>query len=183
LQWENLTEGKVKGFLIPQLLLQTGNGSKEGYWSLRMGDGKKIKVILQALQRQYAGSAAAAGMDSLCPSCLSKLEPGITRCITCNQAFKDERTMVRRALLIPGGGYFYVGLRLLGVIDFWVEAWLILLFVSVVLGALQPPPGEPSAPIEVWIVIAFFGSLLVLEKLVSIYHCRHVLGKQFLPTP
>jgi hypothetical protein len=188
LRWEDLAEFKVSGWIVPQLQLKYRNGSKEAYWYLGRADGKRIKILLAALLPQLGGAGTPAqGMVSLCPQCLNPLQAAVYHCASCRLEFKDEKTMVRRSLLIPGGGYFYVGLTWLGVMDFIVELWLSFVFLIALLQALSimPPaelePGQaPNGPAEAWIVVAFIGLVLAVEKWATMHHCRPLI-RQFIP--
>jgi hypothetical protein len=123
-------------------------------------------------------------MVSLCPSCLSMLTPGIYRCERCGVAFKDEKTMVRRSLLIPGGGYFYTGHWFLGLGDFLAEAYLLILLIVFLAAALAPTPASPGQESltsrEVWIAAGIIAAILSLEKWLTIHHCRRFI-REFIP--
>ncbi len=187
LPWGDVEEAKIKGWLSPALRLKYRNGQKETYWRLGGGDGRTIKVLLARLFSAGAlESSAAQGIASLCPSCLAVLTPGVYKCHACGLAFKDEGTMVRRSLLIPGGGYFYVGHWLLGMGDFIVEAYLLLMTVIFLLAALgmpepSPAPGEEPAGRSAALFIAlFFGGILAVEKWFTVHHCRRLV-RDFIP--
>ena len=77
------------------------------------------------------------------------------------------------SLLIPGGGYFYTGHWILGLMDFLVEAALAALAI---LAIAQPDPGDPD-PVTSAIVYLV---ILAIEKLITIYHAVHYVG-EFIP--
>ena len=190
LRWGDLSEAKVKGFLLsPTLQLHYRNGNKEFYWGLRRDDSKKIKVLLAAILPAATGEGSPAqAMISLCPSCRATLTVGTYQCSQCFLAFKDETTMVRRSLLIPGGGYFYTGNRFLGVMDFIVEGYLLLLVLILVLsafGVFSDPlaePGEDSLPpAGAFVTASIFAAVLAVEKWMTIHHCRRFI-REFIPT-
>jgi hypothetical protein len=187
LHWGDVAEAKVKGWLTPQLQLKYRNGKKATYWGLRREDSSKIKVLLEAVLPGSSGeSTAAQSMVSLCPDCRAVLPPRVYRCSQCGLTFRDEGTMIRRSLLLPGGGYFYVGHAWLGVADFVVEAFLLawaLTWVLVAFGFPEPDlnPLEPATtPAEALVVAAVLGGLLAIEKLFTVYHCRRLI-REFLP--
>jgi hypothetical protein len=174
LSWGDLEEGKVKGWLHRALNLKYRNGKKERYWNFRGGDGKKIAMLIPAIQTGGGlERTAAEGMVSLCPKCFSPLTPRDYRCPQCGIAFKDEGTLVRRSLLIPGGGYFYVGHWLLGIGDFIAEAFLLIVFISLLLAGFAGETAQLGSAV-------FVGILLALEKWMTIHHCRRFV-REFIP--
>jgi hypothetical protein len=186
--WGDVVETKVTaGWLDRRIALKYRDGKKETYLGLRRDDAKKIKLLLEVLLPASTGEATAAqGIVSLCPECRAMLTPGVYQCGQCRLAFKDETTMVRRALLIPGGGFFYTGQLLLGVSYFIVEAILLAVIVIwglAALGIVKLPaePGEtPATPGAALFVSVFILLILALEKLVTIHHCRRFI-RQFIP--
>ena len=186
LRWGDLAEAKVQGWLNPKLRLKYQNGKVDNYWGLRRGDAKSIKLLLPVLLPASRGETSPAqAMSSLCPECSAPLSPGVYQCSRCSLIFKDEKTIVRRSLLIPGGGYFYTGHWFLGVGDFIAEAVLLFLVVGSVLLAFGflAEPGEPQVTAGVaWFEVAFFGAILGVEKLITIHHCRRLI-RDFIPHP
>lgn len=186
--WGDLEEAKVKGWISHTFQLKYRDGKKEIYWKLRRDDAKKIKILLAALFSVGPGEVSGArSMVSLCPTCLATLTPQMYQCSKCNLTFKDEKTMVRRSLLIPGGGYFYVGHWFLGLADFIVEAYLVILVVIFVLVAFGMPdslfePNELPATTGVDLFLAaLVAVILALEKWLTIHHCRRFI-REFIPT-
>ncbi len=189
LHWGDLAEATVKGSLLNRTLeLKYRSGKKETYWGLRFGDAKKIKVLLAVLlPANLGGATSAQAMLSLCPNCLAGLTPQVYQCSRCFLSFRDEKTMVRRSLLIPGGGYFYAGERFLGICDFIAEAYIsiwLLIWVLVAFGVMPEPelkPGETPATMGVALfAAAFVAMLLILEKWLTIHHCRRLI-REFVP--
>jgi hypothetical protein len=183
----DLAEAKVKGWLSPTLRLKYGNGKKETYWGLRRADAKKIKVLLAALLPGSVGeSTPAQAMVSLCPDCLAALTPRVYQCGQCGLRFRDEKTMIVRSLQIPGGGYFYARQWFLGALDALFEAVILaflMIWVLVALGMPEPflQPLKPySTTGEAWFVAGLLGLILVVEKLLTIYHGRRFV-RDFMP--
>jgi hypothetical protein len=186
--WGDVEEARAKGWLGAVLELKYRNGKKEKYWNLRREDAKKINILLSAIKSAGARETRPSQtMVSLCPSCLAELIPAVYRCAQCGVVFKDEKTMLRRSLLIPGGGYFYTGHWFLGFGDLLLEAYLLVLLVVVLgfaLGFLEDTSANPAEPSlaggEAWIAVAFVAVILVLEKLLTIHHCRRFV-REFIP--
>lgn len=183
IRWGDLADAKVSGWLSPALALKYRTGKKESYWKLNRGDAKKMRVLLAALLPGAATeSTPAQGVVSLCPTCFAVLTPQVYQCSQCGQLFKDEKTMVRRSLLIPGGGYFYTGHTFLAVGDFVAEAYLLLLLL-IFLAALLIPSDNPQsgeAP-GFWAAAGVVAAILAVEKWGTIHHCRRFI-RDFIPT-
>ncbi len=186
--WGDLDEAKVSGWLGKNLNLKYKTGKKERFWKLSRMDGNKIKLVLESVFAAGGReSTSAQEMVSLCPQCRAALAPRVYDCPKCGFAFKDERTMARRSWLIPGGGYFYTRNWFLGVGDFIVEAYLlflVILFALIATGIIPDTPSEPGdEPLTggaAWIAAGFVGVLLVIEKLFTIHHCRRFV-RNFIP--
>ena len=170
-RWGDLESGKTKGLLSAKLHVKYRNGKKEVYWRLRGDDGKKIRLLLEVLLPSAAGETSPAlSMTSLCPECRGALTPGIYECPSCRLRFKDERTLLWRSILIPGGGFFYTGHAFLGTLHLLVD--LIVLLELVLLGATaiglwasKPSPGQHVADRgAVLMAVVFLAALLALHK-------------------
>ena len=95
--------------------------------------------------------------------------------------------MARRSWLIPGGGYFYTGIWFLGLGDFIVETYLLVLVVfsallasGIIVDEPANPGDEPFTGGPAWFVAGLLGALLVVEKLFTIHHCRRFI-RNFIP--
>lgn len=183
----DLAEAKAKGFLGGTLELKYRDGKKEKYWAIKGRDKKKLQVLLPAVLSASTGEGTERqGMVSLCPECLAALTPQVYVCGGCGLIFKDEKTMVRRSLWIPGGGYFYARQNFLGVLDFMAECYILLLFaVSLLLavaswGEASTNPDDMDAA-GALILAAILGGALALEKLLTIHHGRRFI-REFIST-
>jgi hypothetical protein len=170
-RWGDLQDAKIKGLLSAKLHIKYRNGKKEVYWRLRGDDPKKIRLLLEVLlPTATSETSPALSMTSLCPECRTALTPGVYECPGCRLKFRDEKTLLRRSILIPGGGFFYTGHAFLGVLHFLLE--LFLLLELVLLGAaamglwpLKPSPGQAHAERGGALVAAvFLAALLALHK-------------------
>ena len=186
--WGDVAEAKVKGWLSPTLLLKYRNGKKERYWRLGFQAAKKLKLLLQALLPAGAGGATAAqGMVSLCPDCCQTLQARVYECGQCRLPFKDEKTLLWRNYLLPGGGYLYTGWGVPGVLHAIVDCAIVLdiaLFSLYALRLMAPPapkPGEPpttaqSAAITLGFLVLFF----LFENTIAWMHNRRLV-REFIP--
>jgi len=186
--WGEVAEAKVKGWLSRTLLLKYRNGKKERYWRLSSQAAKKMKLLLPALQAAGAGKTTAAqGIVSLCPDCCQVLQPRVYECGQCRLPFKDERTLLWRNYLLPGGGYLYTGWGVPGVLHAIVDCFIvvdIVLFSLYALRVITPPapkPGEmpttaESAVMTVGILVLFF----LFENTIAWMHNRRLV-REFIP--
>ena len=186
-RWGDIAEARIKGWGSKVLALKYASGKKENYWRLRRRDAKKLKPLLEILIPASRGDMTAAQeMVSLCPDCRVRLTPGSYRCESCGLAFKDEKTLLRRTLLIPGGGYWYAGLWPLGVMSFFGEGVLTLFVITQILLATgivtsEGKPGSAQASSAgFWTAAAILALLLALEKALAYIHTRRVI-RTFLP--
>ncbi len=186
-RWGDVKQARVPGFLLPRTLrMAYADGGKEVYWGLGISDARKIRLLVESLVQASAGETpGTAGIQSLCPSCAAALSPRVYQCARCRLQFKDESTLVRRSLWIPGGGYFYTGNVYLGIVDGMVELALIALLAlslwSAVAGGVVPPlEGAPAEPVSPWVHLGFIACLLAVEKLGTVHHCRRFV-RDFIP--
>ncbi len=184
----DIVKAEPKGWIGGILWLTYRNGRKEKYWNLRGGGVKKLKAMLPVLLAAAGGEATAAqGMVSLCPECLAVLTDRVYYCGRCGLVFKDEKTMVKRSLFIPGGGYFYSGQTFLGVVDLLAEAWLTIILLLMAFTAYSmwghPASNNPDTMDATGaLIMAFvFAGILAVEKLFTIHHCRRFI-REFIST-
>ena len=93
--------------------------------------------------------------------------------------FKDEKTLVRREILIPGGASFYVGATGLGIVRSIAESILILVAVGFVVGAFVEPAGSQDAG-PGFIGAIFILAILALHKGMAVLTSRQQV-RDFLP--
>ncbi len=186
-RWGDVTESKVKGWINRLLELRYANGTKERYWRLPRKDGKKAQAILDAVLPPSRGETTAAqGFQSICPDCRAALTPGNYQCGVCGLKFKDEKTLRWRTILIPGGGYLYAGMTLLGVLAFLSEGAFTLgtiFSVLMALGLIAPETAENGQVMQradLWgaALILFF--ILALNKALEYIHGRRVI-RSYIP--
>ena len=106
-------------------------------------------------------------MVSLCPGCLKALTPGSYQCPGCSARFRDEKTLLWRGIVIPGGASLYVGANGLGVMRAIFEAVLLLVIFISVYRAIQEPKASKAAA-DLLAGAAVECGLLVVDKLMAI---------------
>lgn len=185
--WGDLESAEVKGWLGRELRLKYRDGKKEKYWGIRGPDAKKLKALIEVLLPQSAGETTSAlGVTQLCPHCIAPLTMGVYQCSQCRMEFRDEQTMVRRSLFLPGGGYFYCKHYFLALPDAIVETVLLALLVVYVLiglGVVADVPDETGTVLDstgAFVAAVFVGIILAIEKAVTIHHCRRFI-RSYMP--
>ncbi|SDU14054.1 hypothetical protein [Halopseudomonas salegens] len=156
------------------LKIRYRNGSKETFLFLR-NERAKLKAHFKDFKSgsRRGPSSTLGGRVHLCPRCTAPLQPDHYQCDKCRLTFKDMGTATRLSLLLPGGGYFYTGHWFLGIGDLMVEAGLLLLVADAMSGGLAGQEGS-------WEAATFFGGLLAIEKLITVYHARRYI-REYLP--
>ena len=125
-------------------------------------------------------------MASLCPACGAKLQADIYECPHCRLEFKNPETLVRRALLIPGGAFFYTGHVLIGFAHALVDVVLLCylgIFSLVAAGLVGSARGAAAisrARPATFVMVAVFAALFALHKWVTI-KIANSLVRDYIP--
>lgn len=186
-RWGDVSNARVKGVLTRNLELEYRNLEKPTYTRLRYRDAAKLRGILPPLLQASTGELSPMqGMVAHCPDCFGILKPQVYLCPLCGLVFKDEKTLWRRTLLIPGGGYFYTRQWALGIFSAAFETWFtLLLILSILMAAGILPssanpgqtPGDQAEALDGLIGILM---ILAVEKLFHGYHSLRVV-RDFSP--
>jgi hypothetical protein len=154
------------------LVIEYKNGSREKFLYLSGKEKKKIKTILSSIS--FEGQPGRnQGRVHLCPRCRHDLEMDRYVCPNCSLQFKDKDEGRRISIIYPGGGYFYTRHPWLGVSDAVVET---IFLVSLIVSIIYYFMGVQNSGFNV----IFFAILLLIEKLVSVYHSNHFI-KEYIP--
>ena len=125
-------------------------------------------------------------MTSFCPECRTPLTREVYECGNCRMKFKDEKTLLKLSMFIPGGGLFYTGHLLLGLLHAMTDLILILVAVRwsmVALGIAHPAPTSGQAAggkATALIVVAFMAALLAFHKWMVIRVSRKLV-RNYIP--
>jgi len=175
--WGDLEEVKPKGLLVRNVTFKTKNGAKITYTNFRRADAKNIAAISAALLPAASGEMTAAhGFVQLCPGCCRALTPGEYVCPGCNLVFKNEKSMIMRSILLPGGGYFYTGHPLIAMVPAVIEG-LLMLDILVFLIAGIASSRERSHVLPSLMILGLFWAF---ESGVTILHCRRYV-RDYIP--
>lgn len=156
---------EVKGALGKKLFVRYRDGKKEAFTLMGKG-GAKLAALLPQVSRGAAPSTQT-GRRFLCPSCARPQQAEVYQCSACGQEFKNQSRARFWSLVAPGGGYFYTGHPILGILDAFAET---ILIVVLVFGIFS---GDP----EVWSTVPIFAALLAIEKLITVFHAHHYVNE------
>lgn len=189
-RWGDVGEATVKGWLTRVLTLKYRTGRQEVYRIAGYGPGKKVGVLVPALVLPgTGGTGAATGQDmtSACPECLKTLTLQTYQCGGCGLPFKNEKTLLWRNFLIPGGGFFYTGWSGLGILQMLPDVFLtlgILYFALVAAHVVPAPPPDPGQKAvtgaDAVVVVIILLVLLLLENSIAWLHTRKLV-RDFIP--
>ena len=186
-RWGDVKEFQITGRFRGKLLLKYHGGSCETYWHIPKQAMAKLRILLDTLLPAGRGETSAAkGMASFCPQCLAGLTPGVYECPNCRLKFKDDRGALLHGLMVPGGGYFYIGLNLMGITHAFVDVSMLLsaiVSVLALMGKVHPPAirGAPQAKWVFAVSALVFSAALVTRIWLSIRVARKAV-RTFIPT-
>lgn len=173
IRYGDIGEIKPSGFLS-RFTVKYKNGSKETF--LYVKESAKLKSLLPDLQLARQQPTAIGARHHLCPKCNAVLVTGVYVCSSCRLEFKNEARARKLSILYPGGGYFYTNHPFLGAGDALVETFLVVMVLMGLVNMLSDSPEKAEGLFQ----FIFFGIVLVLEKLYSVYHAKHYV-KEFIP--
>jgi Bacterial PH domain len=175
--WGDLEEIKAKGVLVTNVSFKFKNGSKVTYTNFRRSDAKKLTTIASIVIPAASGEQTAANRTvQLCPDCCNILTEGQYSCASCGLVFKNEKTMVTRSIILPGGGYFYTGHPLVAILPAIIEAFLVVEILLILFLGLSSPNAVPELFARLVVLAIFWG----LETGITILHCRRYV-RDFIP--
>jgi len=138
---------------------------------------RKLAAIASALIPASSGEQTSAnGPVQLCPDCRGVLTERQYSCAGCGLSFKNEKTMVLRSILLPGGGYFYTGHPLIAILPALVETIFIVEILLILFAGLASPKAVP----DLFAGLLGLGIFWALETAVTILHCRRYV-RDFIP--
>jgi len=173
IRYGDVEEIKPSGFLS-KFTVKYKNGSKDTFMYVK--ESAKLKSSLPDLQPAGQQPTAIGARHHLCPKCNAVLTPSVYTCGSCRLEFKNEQRARKLSIIYPGGGYFYTNHPILGVGDAVAETLLIFM---VLMGIVNMLSGVSEKAVGLFQIV-FFGFILVLEKLYSVFHAKHYV-KEYIP--
>jgi hypothetical protein len=143
------------------------------FFSIAGREKKKIREILKKMP-MADGRKTATGRIHLCPQCAAPLSASSPACRRCQLKFKSGTIATLLAMLLPGGGYFYVRQPFLAVVAALLEV-LLLIGIGISLRDLVDGVTASAA------LFAGTSVLFILEKLAAVVHARVFIG-EFVPS-
>ena len=162
----------LKGGTLIVQFERAGNGKIEKFKAIATSERKKIRSLLQKKIPIAGTRGPLSARIHLCPRCTRKLAAGQNKCEKCQLQFKSKFNAMLSALLIPGGGYFYIRQYLLGSLDALLEIGLVVLIAYLFIGMGDQMSLEPMhlALIPVFLYI----------KISAVVHSTDFI-KEFIP--
>jgi hypothetical protein len=152
------------------ILVYKAAGMTEKFFSLAGREKKKIRAILKAVPVSNDG-AAAGGRTHLCPRCAAPLSVSDYACRRCHLRFKTGRLATLMAVLLPGGGYFYIRQPFLGAMSAILEISLLVLVGTAYSNLIH---------VDKPFLLVGAATLFILEKIAAAVHAG-VFIKEFVP--
>ena len=174
IRYGDVEEIKPSTFLGRKFIVIYKNGTKETF--LYVNESAKLKSILPNLQLTGQQPTTIGTRHHLCPKCNAVLTRGVYVCSSCRLEFKNEQRARKLSIIYPGGGYFYTNHPFLGAGDAVAEAFLIVMVLMGLVNMLSGVSEKAVGPFQ----FIFFGFILVLEKLYSVFHSKHYV-KEYIP--
>jgi hypothetical protein len=153
--------------------VRAGNRSTEKFKGIAGSERRKIRSLLKKRIPLSSKNGQPVARMHLCPHCAHKLAEGMKKCARCQLKFKSQFVAALSAVIIPGGGYFYIRQYMLGFLDALLEiglAFLIHYLIFSAGGQMTPAPAH-LALIPVFLYI----------KITAAVHSSHFTG-EFIPT-
>ncbi len=170
IRYGDIGEFKLSAFLGRVLKIEYKSGKKEKFYYIKSREFKKLKTLEHLFIKDQPSHVMERHF--LCPKCLIPLLKGIFSCPSCHLEFKNMKDAIRLSIVFPGGGYFYTGHPVLGIMDAITEGGLTILLITNIVGA--------SRRFELWGSVLFVATLLFVEKLITIYHAKHYIN-EYIP--
>lgn len=149
------------------LILGLSSGVVERFPYINYKERRKIEAVIEKVPLGE-GPKRAAAMTYLCARCGTAVPNNSDACSKCRLRFRTPGKAGVSALLIPGGGYFYMGNVLYGFASAVIELLIGVLLIWSLLDLRQGFKGS------IW-AATLCGLVLIGIKTISFYHVRGLL--------
>jgi hypothetical protein len=147
------------------LVVHYKTGKRETFPYINRRERPRIKSLLKKLTLQPKEAGKLHGRAYLCPSCTQVLEEKVSICSACKLRFKSIFQAKIRALIIPGGGYFYNNYPVFGFAVGILESSLLAAFIYQCSHYLN------GAPVNFGVML-LLGCALIIEKIIAAFHSQ-----------
>lgn len=149
-------------------------GRVEKFKAIAVRERKKIRALLKKNIPLSGTKGHLAGRIHLCPRCAHRLVEKKYECANCQLNFKSRLVAAILAILVPGGGYFYVRQFLIGALDAVLELFLLIYSVFLIRDFYDQVPVNT-------IYLAVIPLLFLYIKIAAVIHSNHFTA-EFIPT-
>ena len=157
------------------LVVEYGGGEDtEKFISISGREKKKVRELIALISTEETKTGAGR-RTHLCPQCASALYESIANCGKCGLRFKTATAAAVFAVLLPGGGYFYLRQPFLGVVTGFLEICSALM-IAMSVTSFQ------YGLVSNMLWLAGGVVLLLLLKAFAVVHARVMTG-EFIPRP
>jgi hypothetical protein len=149
-------------------------GRIEKFRAFAVQERKKIRALLQKQILLSGTKTQLAGRTHLCPRCAQRLVEKKDACANCRLNFKTSSVAVILAILMPGGGYFYVRQFLIGILDGVLEIFLLIYSIFLFRDFFNQVPVDMNYLVVIPLLFLYI-------KITAIIHSSHFTA-DFIPT-
>ena len=146
----------------------------ENFKAIAVHERKKIRALLKKSIPLSGTRGHLSGRIHLCPRCGHRLVEKMKGCNNCQLNFKGSFVAAILAILVPGGGYFYVRQFLIGALDAVLEIFLLIYSVYLIRDFYN------QVPVNMIYLVAI-PVLYLYIKITAIIHSNHFIA-EFIPT-
>lgn len=162
----------LKGGTLIVRFERPDNKKIEKFKAVAGSERRKIRSLLKKKIPLSGSKRQLSSRIHLCPCCTHKLAAGQKKCEKCQLQFKSKFMAALSALILPGGGYFYIRQYLLGFLAALLEIVLAVIIAYLFVGMRDQMPIES-------LHLALISIFLYL-KIVAVIHSNHFI-KEFIP--
>jgi hypothetical protein len=149
-------------------------GRTEKFKAIAVQERNKIRALLKKRIPVSGTKSHLAGRTHLCPRCAQRLVEKKDACANCRLNFKTSSVAAILAILVPGGGYFYVRQFLIGILDGVLEIFLLIYSIFLLSDFYNQIPVDMTH-------LAVIPLLFLYIKITAIIHSSHFTA-DFIPT-
>ena len=146
----------------------------EKFTAIAVQERKKIRALLKKSIPLSGTKANLSGRIHLCPRCAHRLVERKYECENCQLNFKGRLMAAFLAIVVPGGGYFYVGHYFIGALNAVLEIFLLIYSVYLLRDFSN------QVPVNMIYLVAV-PLLYLYVKITAIIHSNHFTA-EFIPT-
>ncbi len=149
-------------------------GKIEKFKAIAVPERKKIRALLKKSIPLSGTKGHLAARIHLCPRCARPLTAKKYKCSHCQLGFKNRIVTALLAIVVPGGGYFYVRHYLLGALNALLEVFLLVFSIVLLLDYFDRIPVNKLYLVGIPVIYLYV-------KITAIIHSSHFID-EYIPT-